>query len=58
MAVQTRTKVDDALKQITRYTHNRNVSARLLYAKREDNRHQSLQWCVDKTIEELLRDRR
>lgn len=53
-----KTTVDDAVKQVTRYTHNRNVSARLLYATREDNRHQSLQWCVDKTIEELLRDRR
>ncbi len=53
-----KTTIVDALKQITRYTHNREVSARLLYAMRKDNRHQDLQWCVDKTIQELLMDRR
>ena len=47
-----------ALKQITVYTHNKQVSARLLYANRAANRGQSLQWCVNKTIQELLKDRR
>jgi hypothetical protein len=55
---QVKTNVRAAVKQITRYTHNQQVAARLLYAMREDNRHRSLQWCVDKTIQELLRDRR
>ncbi len=62
-AVQTcfmtvKTTIADALGQITRYTHNRAVSARLLYANRDNNRGKTLQWCVDKTIQELLRDKR
>ncbi|WP_156119852.1 hypothetical protein [Leptolyngbya sp. KIOST-1] len=56
--MQTQAQVAEALKQITRYTHNRQTSARLLYAVREDNRHQTLQWCVERTIAQLVRDRR
>lgn len=55
---QTKAQIDAALQQISRYTHNRQTSARLLYAQRQANKDHSLQWCVDKTIQELLRDRR
>lgn len=47
-----------ALTKITALTHDRKTSARLLLAIRDDNRHRSLDWCVQATIDQLLRDRR
>lgn len=50
--------VATAITKITTYTHDRKTSARLLLAIREDNRHRSLDWCVNHCIEQILRDRR
>jgi hypothetical protein len=50
--------VATAIQRITTYTHDRRASARLLLAVREDNRHRPLDWCVQATIDQILRDRR
>lgn len=58
MATTTTVNITAAITQITRYTHDRGTSARLLLAVRDENRSKSLQWCVTETIEKLIRDRR
>jgi hypothetical protein len=50
--------VATALNKITAYTHDRKTSARLLLAIRDENRQRSLDWCVQATIDQILRDRR
>jgi hypothetical protein len=44
--------------EISRYTHNRDVAQRLLHSTRQANRGRSLDWCAEKTIEDIIRDRR
>jgi hypothetical protein len=51
------TEVTDALRQVTRYTHDSKTSARLLNAALERNRQQTLEWCVELTIDQLVSDR-
>ncbi|MGB3136252.1 MAG: hypothetical protein WBB18_05550 [Nodosilinea sp.] len=50
--------VNSAVNKITAYTHNQDVSARLLRAAQLANRGRSLDWCVEKIIHDLVRDRR
>jgi hypothetical protein len=50
--------VDRAIAEISRYTHNREVAARLLHSTRKANMGRSLDWCAEKTIEDIVRDRR
>jgi hypothetical protein len=47
-----------AVRKISTYTHNPEVAARLLQSTRKANMAQPLEWCVDKTIQDILRDRR
>ncbi|QQE65733.1 hypothetical protein GFS31_24210 [Leptolyngbya sp. BL0902] len=47
-----------AVKEISIYTHNEEISARLLHHTRLENRGKPLSWCVEKTIHDLVRDRR
>lgn len=50
--------VRNAISQVTAYTHNQEVASRLLEANMKRHLHQPLEWCVEKTIEDLIRDRR
>ncbi|MBE9140949.1 hypothetical protein IQ254_27750 [Nodosilinea sp. LEGE 07088] len=50
--------VNSAVSKITTYTHNREVSARLLQATHLAHQGRSLDWCVEKIIHDLVRDRR
>ncbi|PZV07832.1 MAG: hypothetical protein DCF32_06270 [Leptolyngbya sp.] len=47
-----------AVRQISTYTHNSEVAARLLQSTRKANMGKSLDWCAEKVIEDILRDRR
>lgn len=47
-----------AVRKISTYTHNPEIAARLLQSTRKANMAQPLEWCVDKTIQDILRDRR
>lgn len=51
-------EIGQAVSKITRYTHNYDVSVRLLHSTRQANMSKSLDWCADKVIEDILRDRR
>jgi len=56
--VAVKISIADAVRQINRYTHNKELSLRLLYRKRQEHRDKPLQWCVDVVIEQLVKDRR
>lgn len=47
-----------AVKEIAVYTHHEPTAARLLHHTRLENRGKPLSWCVEKTIHDLVRDRR
>ncbi len=47
-----------AVKEISIYTHDEETAARLLHHTRIENRGKPLSWCVEKTIHDLVRDRR
>lgn len=47
-----------AVREISTYTHNEDTAARLLHHTRLENRDKPLSWCVEKTIHDLVRDRR
>jgi hypothetical protein len=51
-------EIGQAVSRITTYTHNYDVSVRLLHSTRQANMSKSLDWCADKVIEDILRDRR
>jgi len=46
-----------AVRQITPYIHNETTAARLLHSTRLAHKGKSLQWCVDKVIGDVVRDR-
>jgi hypothetical protein len=50
--------ISQAVARITTYTHNQDVSVRLLRSTCQANMSKSLEWCTDKTIEDIIRDRR
>lgn len=50
--------VRNAISQVTAYTHNPEVASRLLEANMKRHLSRPLEWCVEKTIEDLIRDRR
>ena len=47
-----------AVRQISTYTHNPEVAARLLQSTRKANMSKSLDWCAEKVVGDILRDRR
>ncbi|MBW4486120.1 MAG: hypothetical protein KME14_26655 [Tildeniella torsiva UHER 1998/13D] len=51
-------EIGQAVSQITKYTHNYDVSVRLLHSTRQANMSRSLDWCAEKVIADILRDRR
>ncbi len=51
-------EVGQAVSQITKYTHNYDVSVRLLHSTRQANMSKSIDWCAEKVIADILRDRR
>lgn len=51
-------EIGQAVSQITKYTHNYDVSVRLLSSTRQANMSKSLDWCAEKVIDDLMRDRR
>ncbi len=51
-------ELQQAIHKITIYTHNRDVSARLLREAFEQNPDQPTQYCVTRVLEKLMRDRR
>ncbi|WOD37379.1 hypothetical protein [Nodosilinea sp. E11] len=51
-------EIGQAVSKITTYTHNYEVSVRLLHSTRQANMSKSLDWCAEKVIDDLLRDRR
>jgi hypothetical protein len=44
--------------EISRYTHNREVAERLLHSTTKVHQGRSVAWCTEKTIEDIVRDRR
>ena len=50
--------IRSAISQVTAYTHNPDVASRLLEANMKRHLHRPLEWCVEKTIEDIIRDRR
>ncbi|MBD2107420.1 hypothetical protein [Nodosilinea sp. FACHB-13] len=50
--------VKHAISQVTAYTHSHEVASRLLEATMKRNLSRPLNWCVEKTIEDIIRDRR
>ncbi|HSP31472.1 MAG TPA: hypothetical protein VLO13_05605 [Halomonas sp.] len=51
-------EIGQAVSKITRYTHNAEVSVRLLHSTRQANMSRSIDWCADKVVDDILRDRR
>ena len=51
-------EIGQAVSKITTYTHNYDVSVRLLHSTRQANMSKSLDWCAEKVISDILRDRR
>ena len=58
MTTAVRMNVANAVKRINAYTHNRELSLRLLYNTRAMNKNRSLEWCADLVVQQLIRDRR
>ncbi len=56
--IATSKKMRAAVRQISIYTHHEETAARLLHHTRLENRGKPLEWCVEKTIHDLVRDRR
>lgn len=48
----------EAIRRVAVYTHDAEVAGRLLHSTRQANMSKSINWCVEKTIEDLIRDRR
>lgn len=48
----------EAIRRVAVYTHDAEVAGRLLHSTRQANMSKSINWCVEKTIEDLVRDRR
>ena len=44
--------------EISRYTHNREVAERLLHSTTKKHQGRSVAWCAEKTIDDLIKDRR
>lgn len=57
-AQTTPAQVRAAVREISVYTHQGKTAARLLYHTRLEHRDKPLRWCVEKTIGDLVRDRR
>lgn len=51
-------EVMEGIRRITGYTHNQETAYRLLKHTWEMNRGQSIEWCTEKCIDDLIRDRR
>jgi len=51
-------EIGQAVGKITTYTHNSEVSVRLLHSTRQANMSKSMDWCAEKVIDDILRDRR
>lgn len=51
-------EIGQAVSKISRYTHNREVSERLLHSTHQANMSKSLDWCAEKVIADIVRDRR
>jgi hypothetical protein len=51
-------EIGQAVSKITTYTHNSEVSVRLLNSTRQANMRKSMNWCAEKVIDDILRDRR
>jgi hypothetical protein len=51
-------EIGQAVSQITKYTHNYDVSVRLLNSTHQANMSKSIDWCAEKVIADILRDRR
>ncbi|MFQ4134768.1 hypothetical protein PGN35_000460 [Nodosilinea sp. PGN35] len=51
-------EIGQAVSKITRYTHNYDVSVRLLHSTHQANMSKSLDWCAEKVIGDIIRDRR
>lgn len=47
-----------AVRKISTYTHDHDVAARLLHSTRQANMSKSLDWCAEKVIDDIVRDRR
>ena len=54
----TQAEIDAALHRVVVYTHSYDVAQRLLVATISTYRGRSFEWCVDKTIHDIVRDRR
>lgn len=54
----TQREVGQAVSRITTYTHNYDVSVRLLHSETGRNPGRSVGWCAEKVIDDLVRDRR
>ncbi len=54
----TQREVGQAVSRITTYTHNYDVSVRLLQAEKGRNPGRSVGWCAEKVIDDIVRDRR
>jgi hypothetical protein len=48
----------EAIRRVAVYTHDAEVAARLLHSTRQSNMSKSINWCTEKTIEDIIRDRR
>lgn len=56
--VGTQKEVGQAVSKITAYTHNYEVSVRLLQSEKGRNPDRSVVWCAEKVIDDIVRDRR
>lgn len=51
-------EIGQAVSKVSRYTHNYDVSVRLLHSTRQSYPDKSMDWCAEKVINDILRDRR
>jgi hypothetical protein len=54
----TNVEFEKCVAEISRYTHNRDVAERLLNSTTKKHQGRSVAWCAEKTIDDLIKDRR